>query len=74
MIAIVITERRPRVDRGAALEVKRPGQRCWMAKSYHASASAALAAFGALGWLERQHPEEWRVACHELDCDVPVTA
>jgi hypothetical protein len=65
-IAVVISGTNPRLDRGASLDVK-CGPHYWHPVSYHANSAAALAAYEQLSWLERQSPERWRVACHELD-------
>ena len=64
-VPIVISRNvHPRIDRGAALQVKHGVT--WFDYSYHENAAAAVLEFnrpkyGVVG------PEFWRVLCHELD-------
>ena len=72
--ALIVQGENPRIDRGAALQVRRPRQNCWSSLSYHGSASEAFEAFDRLSWLERtQHSQDYRVVCHSLDVDFART-
>lgn len=65
-IPIVISrQRHPSIDRGACLDVLCGSS--WLPYSYHENAAAAVSAFNAFGWSDRQEPERWRVLCHALE-------